>query len=194
MGDGENGLALAIFVGVAAMLAGGFALFFALGWSLSRHRRALVGLGAGLLGTVLGGCLVAATFFEDSWTPPPRLRLDVPAGFAPQWVVLIEAPAAPRSLAWRGFHAPFHGISAELQVPPGGVIRVRSLAEIAGRGGTTVEWSDGASMVGFTGGTAPAGLGGRPFVAYQRQLGAAAADEVLPDGEALTAYVRAHGG
>lgn len=199
-GDGEDGLALAITIAIVAMVAIGFASCFALGRLLGRRLRlgrgasVLTGVAGGLIGIALGGCAVAATFYETLWSPPPRIRFDVPVGFGPQWVILLEDPAATHMLSWHGFHAPFHGISAELPVPTGGVVRVKSLEEVAGLGDTTIEWSDGASAVGFAGGSAPAALHAGRFVAYQRQRGAAPADDILPDGDALTAYVRAHGG
>ena len=199
-GDGEDGLALAITIAIVAMVAIGFASCFAVGRLLGRRLRLgrdaslLVGLAGGLIGIALGGCAVAATFYETLWAPPPHIQFDLPAGFERQWVILLEDPATRRSLTWHGFHAPFHGISAKLAVPPGGVVRVKSLEEVAGLGDTTIEWSDGASAVGFAGGSAPAALHARRFVAYQRQRGAAPADDILPDGDALTAYVLAHGG
>ena len=71
---------------------------------------------------------------------------------------------------------------------------MKSLGEVAGLGDTTIERNDGASAVGFTGGSAPPALHATRFVAYPRQPGAAPADDILPDGDALTAYVLAHGG
>ncbi len=200
MGDGEDGLAFAILAVAVAMVVAGFLLMFVLGWFLGRSlhlkrgKVVLLAIASGLAGIGLGSLAVVATFFEDTWSPPPHLRIDVAKGFRPNWVILIEDPSAPSRLVWRGYNAPFHGISAEIAVPLGGVIRVRSLARVVGRGGTDVSWSDGASAVGFASGSLPTGAQAADYVAYERQTGAASADDSLPDGDALIAYIRSHGG
>ena len=199
MGDGESGLALAIFVAIAGMVVVGFGLFFALGWMVgkrapqARGQRLLIASAAGLVGIGVAVCVVAATFFESSWSPPPRIRMDVPPGFDQPWVILLEDASAPRRLGRRGTRLPFHGQSANVQVPRGGVIRVRNLGQLPSGGDTTIVWSDGASATGFTGGSAPAGLHATRFVAYSRQLGAEADSTMLPDGDALVRYVRQRG-
>ena len=79
-------------------------------------------------------------------------------------------------------------------MPSGGVIRVRSLTNLAGRGDTGIDWSDGASAVGFAGGSALAAAHATRYVAYQRQTATAPATDILPDGDALMGYIRSHGG
>lgn len=199
-GDGENGLALAVFAATALMLAIGFALFFAIGWALgrrspsSRIRRPLIAGAAGVIGVALAACAVAATFFETSWSPPPRIHFIVPSGFHQQWVILLEDPSIRHSLVWHGVRMPFRGLSTEVTVPAGGVLRVRDLGDLPSGGDTTIRWSDGASAVGFTGGATPAGLHATRFVAYERQVGVDASTDILPDGNALVTYIRARGG
>lgn len=173
-GDGMNGLAVAILVAMILTVAAGFGLFFLGGWllggwfGLARGPRWLLGLGAGALGVGVGFLAVTATFYESTWNPPPTLALAVAPGFARKWVVLLEDPSSPRELRWTGRDAPFSGRTAAVEVPPSGVVRVRSFDWLAGRGDARVVWSDGARQSGYGGGPAPDGLRASSYIAVNR--------------------------
>lgn len=68
---------------------------------------------------------MTATFYESSFSPPPELRLTAPAGFDAPWVVLLEDPRG-RTLVWDESALPFMTTTAELALPPSGVVRIRS--------------------------------------------------------------------
>lgn len=173
-GDGLGGLAMAIFIVMLAMVAGGFAILFLIGraigrrMGLSRGRRVALGIVSGVGGILLGLLAVAATFFESSWAPPPALTVVIPPGFEHRWVILLEDPRAPTRVEWRGAELPFQGRSATLAVPPSGIMRVQSLVTMAGRGDLQVSWSDGSSATGVGGGPVPLGLGATNYVALLR--------------------------
>lgn len=196
-GDGMNGLAIAIFVVMAMMVAGGFAVFFLVGRLIGRRlrlspgRRLLASLALGLAGIGVGTLAVTATFYEGVWAPPPAIRLDVPPGFAHREVIVLEDPTASGDLVWRGVEAPFLGKSATIAVPANGIVRVRNLGMMTGRGDMSVTWSDGAWAGGLSAGPAPPSLGARSYVALLRTgpSGAPAGD--LPfDPAALARYVQ----
>ncbi len=160
-GDGLGGLMLWIFsaiIGMVALTAGGFV------W-VSRHLsrgqpngvRAAITLGALLLGLGAGAAWATATFFESTWSPPPKVMLNLPPGFAHRAVILLEQPSAPRQLQWSGANAPFTGKSVALDVPPSGVIRVRSLGDLAG-GDFTAEVTQGMQVTGSGSGPADTAL------------------------------------
>lgn len=196
-GDGMNGLAAAIFAVMAVMIAGGFAVFFLIGRLIGRRlglspgRRLAAGLALGFAGIGVGVLAVIATFYEGTWAPPPAIRLDVPPGFAHRQVILLEDPTVSRALVWRGVGAPFHGKSAVIAVPVSGIVRVRDLGMITGRGDIAVTWSDGAWAGGLSAGPAPSSLGAGSYVALLRNGASAAPAEDLPfDPEALARYIR----
>ena len=196
-GEGMNGLAAAIFAVMAVMIAGGFAVFFLIGRLIGRRlglgpgKRLMAGLVLGLAGIGVGVLAVIATFYEGTWAPPPAIRLDVPPGFAHRQVILLEDPTASRVLVWRGVEAPFRGKSAVIAVPASGIVRVRDIGMIAGRGDIAVTWSDGAWAGGLSAGPAPPSLGARSYVALLRSGASAVPAEDLPfDPEALARYIR----
>ncbi len=102
----------------------------------------VVAAGSLLLGLGAGAVWATATFFETTWAPPPKLLLNLPPDFAHRSVVLLEQPGAPRQLQWSGRDLPFMGKSVALDVPPSGVIRVRSFSELAGGGFTATATQD----------------------------------------------------
>jgi hypothetical protein len=197
MGDGMNGMAAAIVVVMGLMLAGGLALFWWLGRLLAKaagwrgRRVALSGLLLGLVGLGAGALLVAATFFESSWAPPPAVTLRLPPGFAHREVLLIEDPRAARTLAWTGVEAPFSGKATTVAVPPGGIIRLRSLDGLAGRADARVVWSDGAAATGAGGGPLPPGIGQGSYLVFSRGEPNVALEPPWSDPAALAAWIRA---
>lgn len=83
--------------------------------------------GATILGGVLGVCGSCATFYEDTWSPPPTLTFETPPGFRYDDVMLIEDPRSTTTIRWTGFDVPFSSRGARLVVPSSGIVRVRSL-------------------------------------------------------------------
>jgi hypothetical protein len=132
-GDGMAGLALAIGAACIALVFAPAAIGGVLGYLALRGRVGAFGaLLGGLLGAGAGALAVTATFFESTWSPPQTLLLEVPAGFAHEWVVLIADPTASADVAWGGFDAPFTSRRARLAVPSSGVLRVRDLGPLDG--------------------------------------------------------------
>lgn len=171
-GDQANGLALAILICIVLMLLFAAALFAFVGRTLARKlpppRRRLVMALMALLGAGVGWLAVMATFFESSWSPPPRLRLAAAPGFDAPVVVLLEDPRAPRTLEWRGGELPFTAAAAEIGVPPTGIVRVRSFGAMAGRMDLEVTWPDGRRSPGAGGGPGPPGVGADAYLVVER--------------------------
>lgn len=192
-------LAAVILGAMILILLAGFGIGFFLGRVIAGRfgwqsgKRTLAALGMGATGLCIGALIVIATFFESTWSPPPMIRFDVPPGFAPHWVILLEDRTASATIAWRGKELPFSGKSAAIRVPRSGVVRVRDLGEIAGRGDIRTHWSDGARSIGFAGGPAPKASGATFYSAFDRDGPRAARSEAPPFGDeaALAAYVAA---
>lgn len=158
----------AVAAAMMAMVAGGFLLAYFAGRVLfPRHIGRAAGLG--LLGAGAGSLLLVATFFPDVWSPPPRLRIEIPASFAHPDAILIEDARAEAELAWRGSQIPFFGLSATVSIPAKGILRVRSFGPLAGRGDTDIEWSDGARTVGMASGPGPSGAHATAYLIYMRE-------------------------
>lgn len=194
-----NGLAAAILVVMGLMLAGGAALFGWLGSLVGRAagwraeaRRWATALGA-VAGLGVGALLCVATFMETTWAPPPTVQFTGEGAAANRWVVLLEDPRAPTVLAWSGVEAPFLGVTTRVAVGPSGVVRVRSLNRIAGRGDVRALWPDGVQATGMSAGPAPAGTGARTFVGFERGPWRGPEDD-LPMGDDLAAWIRAREG
>ncbi|MGH6613826.1 hypothetical protein [Sphingomonas sp.] len=198
-GDSMGALAAVIFGAMILILLAGFGIGFFLGRFIAGRlgwrdcKRALAALGTGAAGLCIGALIVIATFFESTWSPPPMIRFDVPPGFAPHWVILLEDHNAPTAVAWQGVELPFSGKSAVIRVPRSGVVRVRDLSEIAGRGDIRAQWSDGARNRGLASGPAPRGSGATLFSAFERNGPNAPGNEDPPfiDEAALAAYIAA---
>lgn len=169
-----GGLAAAIFAAMAFMLLAGFAVLFwvaravarARGWSGAKARNA--GLLGGLAGLGFGMLAVAATFFESSWMPPPRLDFVTPPGYAHEWTILLEDPRAAAKLNWQGPGLPFTQRHASVSVPSSGIMRVQSFGEALGRGDLAVGWGDGSPHTGSGMGPAPASTGANYYIAVNR--------------------------
>jgi hypothetical protein len=126
--------------------------------------RALVIAVSVALGLIVGGLAVVATFFESTWSPAPRVELVLPAQFDHDWVILLETPSATRTLAWSGVEAPFSGKKTVVEVPASGVVRVQSLAVVAG-GNVDARTREGAQSDGSASGPGPALLGANSYIA-----------------------------
>lgn len=194
-GDGMGGMAAAIGIVMLFMLLAGFGISFwigalfarANGWQGGQARRTAIIAGLGGLG--IGFAVVTATFFESSWSPPPRLDIAVQPGFKEDWAILIEDPDAATELDWRGTGLPFTQRNARVALPANGLLRVRSFGEGAGRSDLDVRWSDGAVYNGYAGGPAPPGIIGTSYMAVAR-AGPDGMPLDLPQGEALSAEIR----
>ena len=130
MGDGADGLAAAIFGAMICMVLLPASLLGGVGYLLARRRRwigALVGVAIGLSG---GALAVLGTFYESTWSPPPTLTVDVPPGFAHEWVYVVSDPRVTTELAWTGHDLPFTSRHADIAVPRSGVVRLRSVESL----------------------------------------------------------------
>lgn len=187
-GDGMGGLSAAILLAMLAMLAAGFLIFYLVGRKVFRGSRP-VALLLGLAGLGAGYLAVTATFFENSWSPPPLIRIETPAGYNHPNVILLVDRSAPDSLVWRGSTLPFSGQSATLQVPLGGVVRLNDIGPLAGRVDATVEWSDGSASAGIGGGPAPTGLNAESYTIIVRTPDGA--EPPYANETAMAAYIQA---
>lgn len=192
-GDQGNGLAQAILIVMVLMVLGGAALCAFAGRALTRKlappRRRLATLLAALAGAGFGGILVMATFYESTWSPPPRLRLATPPGFDAPVVILLEDSRAPLTIDWRESLLPFTASTAELSVPPSGIVRVRSFQTVGGRADLEVIWSDGGLRYGAGGGPGPPGTGARSYLIIERPGAPHLESLASADPAAMAAYV-----
>jgi hypothetical protein len=156
--------------------------------------RALVIAASVALGLVAGGLAVIATFFESTWSPAPRVELVLPTQFDHDWVILLETPGASRTLTWSGVEAPFSGKKTVVEVPTSGVVRVQSLAVVAG-GNVDARTREGAQSNGSASGPGPTALGATSYVALSVPRNAASLRKpVAPpfgDSPAFAAYISA---
>jgi hypothetical protein len=136
------------------------------GWSGAKRLLAIVGTGA--IGVGAGVLVVLASFREDIWAPSPQVVLSVPPGFTQDWVILLEDRKGSVQLVWKGVEIPFFGKKTVIEVPPSGIVRVRDLSGIRGRGGIRVLWSDGSYKSGRAGGPAPQSTGATSYSAFSR--------------------------
>jgi hypothetical protein len=196
-GDHAGGLALAIGIIMLLMVVGGVALFFFVARLFTRNvaprRRFLVTLLMALVGAGLACLLVMATFYESSWSPPPRLHLlTAPASGGP--VVILEDPSASGTMTWRGGWLPFTAATAEINVPPSGIVRVRSLGSGPMNAMMEATWPDGRMSPGTGGGPGPPSTDSNAYLVIERP--GVAYPGVLLDAEpaAIAAYVEQHEG
>ena len=119
----------------------------------------------------------------------------MPGGFKPNWVILLEDPVHGHSIEWHEHELPFTGVTTEIVVPAGGVVRVASLGRLAGNGEVRATWNDGRTMVGMVAGAAPPAANATGFVAYEREhgLGYDPRDDLPTEDPArFAAYLAAH--
>lgn len=194
--DGE--LALAIGIVMILIVLGGLLLGVLLsrvmgrrlGWS--SDKLLLIALGLGAIGGGGGLLVVMATFYEDTWAPPPQVTLNVPPGFEQNWLILLEDPNASTQLLWEGVEIPFFGKRTSIDVPASGIVRVRDLSELRRPGPETIQWSDGSCNSGYSGGLAPESTGAIRYLAFERlESDCDSPHSPLPYGEALAAYIAA---
>lgn len=156
---------------MVAMVLGGVAAFALAGRALARRhaptRRRLVTMLAALVGAGFGWLLVIVTFYESSWSPPPRLQLATPPGFDAPVVIFLEDTRALRTVDWRGGGLPFSAATAQVEVPPAGIVRVRSFGPMAGRMYLEVIWPDGRRSPGAGGGPGPPGMGVNAYLVVE---------------------------
>ena len=192
-GDHASGMALGILISMVLIVLGAVALSVFAGRMLARNlapprRRLAVGLTI-LVGAGAGWMLVMVMFFGWSWSPQPRLRLATAAGFDAPAAVLLEDPRASRTIEWRGGRLPFTAESAEIEVPPTGIVRVRSFGPMAGRTNVDVTWSDGMTSFGAWGGPGPPGTGATAHVMIERHDSPARGALQQAEPPAIAAYV-----
>ncbi len=194
----DEGLARAIGILVILIVLGGLLLGGLLGRSLARRlgwsgaKRLLAIVGSGAIGVGAGVLIVIANFREDIWAPPPQVALSVPPGFTQDWVILLEDRKGSVQLVWKGVEIPFFGKKTVIDVPPSGIVRVRDLSGIHGRGGIRVLWSDGSYNRGQAGGPAPQSTGATSYSAFSRARSWLDMPPQLPFGDAaLGTYIAA---
>jgi hypothetical protein len=197
-GDGLGNLALVIFIVMILIVLGGLLLGVLLSRSLARSlgwsgaKRSLTMLGLGAIGVGGGVLVVIATFFEQTWAPPPQVTFNVPPGFTQHWVILLEDRLSSTQLVWEGVEMPFFGKKTVIDVPPSGIVRVRDLSVFYGLVETL--WNDGSYSDFRSSGPAPESTGATRYSAFNRvKAGGKALGEVprFPDGAALGAYIAA---
>jgi hypothetical protein len=196
-GDHAGGLALAIAIIMLLMVVGGVALFFFVARALTRNlaprRRLLVTLLMTLVGTGLACLLVMATFYESSWSPPPRLHLlTAPASGGP--IVILEDPGASGTMIWRGGWLPFTAATAEISVPPSGILRVRSFGSGPMNAMMAATWPDGRVSPGTGGGPGPPGTGANAYLVIERPDAPYPGVLMSAEPPAVAAYVAEHEG
>jgi hypothetical protein len=196
---GESGMALAIFAGMLLILVAALLLAFlasriaarSFGWT--GNKRMLSSLFFCALGIGVGVVAVIATFYESTWHPPPKVTFNAPPGFTQNWVILLEDLTTSKTLVWQGVEMPFFAKRTVIDVPPSGIVRVRSLERLIGRVDTDANWNDGSYSTGQGGGPAPKATGAISFSAFNRGGSGASAqtDPPFGDHEAFGAYIAA---
>jgi hypothetical protein len=191
-GDQAGGLAIAIGIVMLLIIAGcGFLLWLIarfLTRNVSPKRRGAVTLLLTVAGLGIGWLAMMATFYESSFDPPPELRLATAPGFDAPWVVLLEDPRG-QALEWRSSMLPFTATTAELNVPPSGIVRLRSFGPMEGRMDLTISWPDQPSAFGAGGGPGPPGSGASAYMLIANPSHEQAGSALSPDGPALAAYI-----
>lgn len=121
----------------------------------STAARVALALGGATIGLAIGVGALVLTFFEDTvWGQ--TLELSVAPGFAHEWVIVVEDPAATEVVEMEGLIRP----RARVTVPSrGGVLRVHSLGDVGGGGFEAVRMPDGASSMGMAARNLPPSLG-----------------------------------
>jgi hypothetical protein len=165
--DTLNDLAAAIFLACVLLVVvpAAFAFWLARRNTSSQNPYRLLVIAASVsLGLVVGGLAVVATFYESTWSPAPRVELVLPTQFDHDWVILLETPGVTRVLMWSGVAAPFSGKKTVVEVPASGVVRVQSLAIVAG-GNVEARTREGAHSDGPASGPGPSALDATAYLA-----------------------------
>lgn len=176
--DGFEGLALAIFLAMICMVVVPALVFGAIGWFATRRKKGWVGaLSGAFAGVLIGGGLVAYTFYADELTRT-QLEFQVPPTFAHDWVVLMEDPTSSIQIEWTRSGLASKGT---LTVPANGVVHVRTLEGVMGED-VEASLADGRRSWGSVARPNFPELGGGYLVMYTfRQYG----DETEPDFQNL---------
>lgn len=193
----DSGLAQAIGIMMILIVLGGLLSGVLLGRILARRlgwsgaKRLLAILGLGVIGVGGGVLVVIANFYESTWAPPRQVVLNVPPDFTQNSVLLLQDRKGSAQLVWEGVEIPFLGKRTVIDVPPSGIVRVRDLSALRGRG-IKVLWSDGSYWSGHSTGPAPKSTGATTYWAFGRLKSWQDEREQLPSGdEALGAYIAA---
>jgi hypothetical protein len=156
---------------------------------VSPKRRGLVTALLTAAGLGIGWMVVTATFYESSFDPPPELRLTAAPGMDARWVVLLEDPRG-QELTWNEGTLPFAATTAELTVPPSGIVRMRSFGPMNGRMDVGISWSRGPAAMGAGGGPGPPGSGASAYMILPHPDHMnSTADYPPPSEAALAAYI-----
>jgi hypothetical protein len=199
----DSGLAQAIGILFLLIVLGAFLLGFLVGRILARRlgwngaKRSLVSLGLGAV--VAGGfalVVIGNVYYRDTWAPRRQVTFNAPPGFAQNWVVLLEdRRSGSVQLVWDGVEMPFFGKKTVIDVPLSGIVRVRDLSGLRNSPrGFKVLWSDGSCNNGWGGGPVPRSIkstGASAYMAFNRVSADCGAHPLLPDDEALGAYIAA---
>lgn len=193
----DGGLATAIFAAMILIIAAGLLVGFLLSRTIARHfgwggtKRTVTSLGLALIGIGGGILVVIATFYESTWAPPPQITFNAPAGFSHKWVILLEDKSAERQLAWQGIEVPFFGKKTAIDIPPQGIVRLRSLENLVGRMDINARWSDGLAATAQAGGMAPKSARAVSYRAFNRVQRGSSVEEEPPfgDDDAFGAYI-----
>jgi hypothetical protein len=199
----DDGLAQFIAISELLIVLGGLLLAVLLsrilarklGWSGAKLFLATLALGViGFGGGVLG---VIATFYENTWAPPPVVTFNVPPDFNQNWVILLEDRSIPVQLVWAGGKIPFFGKKTLIDVPSSGIVRVRDLSGLYSAL-VRARWNDRSYSSHFAGGgPAPKSSGATSYVAFSRDPPDAEPDpdeyerEPFHDEAAFAAYIAA---
>jgi hypothetical protein len=161
-GDQLDGFAYAAMFATALLVVALALLIFVLrqivtGRPLPRPRGPLAFVTAAISIVVVGYALVSS-FAPSVIDSEPQLHLVTAPGFNEPWVLLLEDPRG-RELIWTDSWNPLSSPTARLEVPPNGIVRLRSFGPIAGRMNISIHWPGGLASLGGDGGPAPPGSG-----------------------------------
>jgi hypothetical protein len=183
-----------IFIAMILMIVGALVVFAFIGRAIARRvapdRQGLIMVLTALAGAGLGWLWVMATFYESSWSPPPQIQLAIAPGFDAPVVLILEDRGAGQRVQWHESSLPFTRSTAQIAVPPSGIVRVHDLGAAEGRADLSILWPDGTEAFGAGGGPGPPGIGAASYMMIER-AGAQAgeAERLSSSPEALAAYV-----
>lgn len=136
-----GGLAVAIGLAMLAMLIVPVVVLVL----IAKRFGAVPMIAALVLGLVVGVLAISATFFEDSWSPPMRVVLE---GQTNEAVIVVVADENAAPLVITGSDLPFMEKKTVIQVPPNGLVRVKSLEPLYGQNLNARRGDVGASGFG----------------------------------------------
>jgi hypothetical protein len=198
-GDGLGGLVVAIiFAGMGMLVLPAVSLAWLIqkvpAIKASRYRN-LAGVAGGALGAVIGAAWVTATFYETTWAPPPKVVLNLPANFKHASVIFLEKPNLSLQLQWTGYQLPYMSKQTVVDVPPSGVVNVRSLQGLASES-FNASTQDGRSVNGWGSGPGPSEIGAHRYIHMHLQSAGMhdaqtdPSEPVFADSKAFAAYIQ----